>query len=72
VTRIRPHNVELDSDFDEDTFDCWDCMNSSCTCHRSVEPDKTPLQELEEAVSVRTTMALALARAGVVSDESVE
>ena len=69
MTRIRLHNIELDSDFEEDTYDCWECMSSNCNCHRGVEPEKTALTELAEAVSVKTTMALALARAGVTSDE---
>jgi hypothetical protein len=69
VTRIRLQDIELDSDFEDDTYDCWDCMPSICTCYRGVEPEKTALTELAEAVSVKTTMALALARAGVTSDE---
>lgn len=62
VTRVR----DYDEDDVEDDVDCYDCLASTCQCH-SQPVEATALQELDEAVRP-TTMALALARAGVVDD----
>lgn len=68
MTRIRPHNVEeLDTDegWADDSFDAWWETHGV----DEVIEHPTAVQELAEAAEPQTTMALALARAGVVSDE---